>query len=262
MDWNKTKTIFIIVFSILNIFLYILYLNRYNDAQGVEPLGEASVSERLKADNIKLLPTTDQTKEESYVSGTVHTFTEEDVESFEDTTFQIVENTKVLAELSKPYAMNDLQSKAQWDAFLDEHVYRGSSYGLWNVDTEARSATFFQHTGGRPLFYNQNATLVVYWNEKKEVIRYDQTAFDDLEKFPETEELITQDRAISTLYSQNKLVPDSAITEVNLGLSTLVQLPETQVFAPTWQVKVELEDGTIHNFFVNAVQGGIIEFEE
>lgn len=262
MDWNKTKTIFIIVFTILNIFLYSLYVNRYNQANEVEPLGEASLAERLRVDNIQLKSASEEVKEESYVSGTVHVFSDKDAPVLNDVKVQIVDNTKKIAALDVPYAIRDLQDMALWNIFLNQYVYRGSSYKLWSIDEKNKVATFFQHTGGRSLFHSQFATLKVYWNEEKEIVQYEQSAFDDLERFPDTEKLITQDRVISTLYSQNKLPPNSAVMTITLGLSTLVQLPETQVFAPTWQVKVKLEDGTEQNYFVNAVQGGIIEFEE
>ncbi|MBO1914844.1 hypothetical protein J4G37_59715, partial [Microvirga sp. 3-52] len=52
MDWNKTKTILIVVFSILNVFLYSLYLDRHNDAQSLKVMGETSIEESLKLDDI------------------------------------------------------------------------------------------------------------------------------------------------------------------------------------------------------------------
>ena len=48
---------------------------------------------------------------------------------------------------------------------------------------------------------------------------------------------------------------------MTLGYSTLVQVTETQVFAPTWHVRVELKDGTIEDYFINAIEGKIIEFQ-
>lgn len=48
MDWNRTKSIFIFVFLILNIFLYTLYVNRYNEAKDIEVPGEKTIEARLK----------------------------------------------------------------------------------------------------------------------------------------------------------------------------------------------------------------------
>ena len=57
MDWNKTKTIFIIVFSILNVFLLSLYLGRYNESQQMDKPSDTPISEKLAIDNIKILET-------------------------------------------------------------------------------------------------------------------------------------------------------------------------------------------------------------
>ena len=66
-------------------------------------------------------------------------------------------------------------------------------------------------------------------------------------------------QAIEALYNSALLKPNSKVKAIELGYSTLVQLTETQVFAPTWKVQVELEDGTLEEYFVNAVEGRIIE---
>ena len=80
MDWNKTKTIFIIVFSILNVFLLSLYLNRYNESQQIGERNETPIEEKLILDNIKILEPGSQIKEASYVSGNVHNFSLDEIE--------------------------------------------------------------------------------------------------------------------------------------------------------------------------------------
>ena len=49
---------------------------------------------------------------------------------------------------------------------------------------------------------------------------------------------------------------------MNLGYSTLVQLTQTQVFAPTWEVRVKDAEGQVEEYFVNAFEGKILEFEK
>ena len=52
LDWSKTKTIFIVVFSILNIFLYSLYLDQYHDGENVQVAGRTSIEDLMKQENI------------------------------------------------------------------------------------------------------------------------------------------------------------------------------------------------------------------
>ncbi|MBB4827135.1 regulatory protein YycI of two-component signal transduction system YycFG [Sporosarcina luteola] len=39
MDWSRTKTIFIVVFSILNVFLIALYTNQYQAGDNLQVAG-------------------------------------------------------------------------------------------------------------------------------------------------------------------------------------------------------------------------------
>ena len=79
MDWNKTKTIFIIVFSILNVFLYSLYFNRLTDAQNVQVMGKTSTEDLLKMDNITYGELPPYVNDPSYLSAKLKIFTEEQI---------------------------------------------------------------------------------------------------------------------------------------------------------------------------------------
>lgn len=46
---------------------------------------------------------------------------------------------------------------------------------------------------------------------------------------------------------------------MKLGYSTLVQLTQTQVFVPTWDIRVETEDDNQEEYFVDAVEGKVID---
>jgi regulatory protein YycI of two-component signal transduction system YycFG len=262
LDWNKTKTIFIIVFSILNVFLYTLYLNRYNEAQKVEILGETSIEERLQADNIRIENKTEDTVKESYVSGNIRVYNPDELKPLDNQTFEVFDRTKLVSTFEEPAVIGSPEDPASLIKFISTNVYDGTSYELFDIDEEANKAIFFQTINNRAVFFNQNAQLTIFWNEEDQIIRYEQTALEELEDFEQTENLLTDERAVEVLYTRNILKPNSTIELINLGYSTLVQLTETQVFAPTWRVRVELQDGSKEDYFVNAVEGKIIEFNK
>ena len=53
VDWNNTKSIFIMVFFVLNIFLLYQFLEKINDSQ-YESFTESSTEELLKEDEISI----------------------------------------------------------------------------------------------------------------------------------------------------------------------------------------------------------------
>ncbi|TQR11536.1 hypothetical protein FG383_14240 [Psychrobacillus soli] len=256
MDWNKTKTIFIIVFSILNVFLLSLYVNRYNDALNVvEPI-DTPIEERLLSDNIKVPKTESYIQEASYVSGNVHLFSMEELDGLTNQTLEVKDGFQLIGTFKEPIAVTTENSL---EKLVKANIIRGDSYGLWKIDEEEQSATFFQKVNDRLVYHNKNAQVIVHWNDEKELIGYEQTVLDNLEDYDELKKLVSPMLVIKVLYSSSLLKADSTVKDIRLGYSTLATLTETQVFAPTWYVQVELSDGTMEEYFVNAVEGRISE---
>ena len=262
MDWNKTKTIFIIVFSILNVFLYSLYLKSYNEAQIIEPLGdEASIHEKLQADRIKYDSLSKVPEQESYVTGNVRVYSLEELQPRKNQTIQIVDGTQLVAIFNEPVLIQNVQDALSFEEFAIANIENGASYELWEIDEEKRKAVLFQKVRNHLIFNNSNAKITLYWNENQEMIRYEQTEFEELEAFGEgLVNLLAEEEVVKTLYARNLLKTESFIEDITLGYSTLVNFTETQVFAPTWHVSVKSKDGLIEDYFVNAVEGKIIEF--
>ena len=107
MDWNKTKTIFIIVFSILNVFLLSLYSNRYSESQLIDKPNNTPIAEKLILDNIKVLEKDNEIKEAAYVSGNVHNFSQEEIEELNNQTVEISISDKLVSTFEKPIKITD-----------------------------------------------------------------------------------------------------------------------------------------------------------
>ncbi|HWK22180.1 MAG TPA: two-component system regulatory protein YycI [Ureibacillus sp.] len=260
MDWSKSKSIFIIVFLILDVFLYSLYLNRHTEAQQVEKevLGNQNIEARLKADNITydILPA--NIEKAAYISGKVKNFEEEDIK-IQNAQNVLVDKNKLSVTLKDPVDIKNIDETASYNDFLKTNVYQGSSYTLWKIDKEHKKATFFQKMNTRTFYYILNGLVTVYWNDQNEIIKYEQTLLEDIEAYDDEKVLTTPLNAIQTLYNKGILLPNSKITKVSLGYSTLVQFTQTQVFVPTWEIRVKDEDGVEEEYFVNAVQGGVLD---
>jgi regulatory protein YycI of two-component signal transduction system YycFG len=259
VDWNKTKTIFIVVFAILNVFLFSLYMNRINGFDKLEVLGEDSIEDRLSGDDITYgeLP---EIKRASNVSGELKPVDPAELRELSGQTPRISDEHRLVSQLDEPFSLEDGDGKLSFKDFLEEYVPQGEDYTLWEVDQENRTATFFQEIDGNTIYYNENSTLTVQWNEDREATGYEQTMVHNLVEFDVEKDLYSPIQAINALYrSSGVLKPGSNITDVELGYSPIVQLTQTQVFAPTWHIHIELEDGTSADHFVNAVDGKVLD---
>lgn len=261
LDWNKTKTIFIIVFSILNVFLYSLYINRYTQAQSIQFMGETSIEESLKSDNISIVELPSYKKESSYVSADISVFLKENLLNYKNQKFSIIDESHITSELEKEFKIRNTKGELQFSEFLLTYVPNGKDYILWKMDEEEREALFFQTVNDYPIYFNQNASLIVRWDEDENITGYDQKMFGEFISYNKKKALLSPIEAINVLYSRDYLRRDSTIKSVSLGYSTLIQLTKTQVFAPTWRIRVQLKDEKLEDYFINAIEGKVIEFQ-
>jgi regulatory protein YycI of two-component signal transduction system YycFG len=106
------------------------------------------------------------------------------------------------------------------------------------------------------LFNNINGMITFTMDEDNQIVSYEQTFLESIEKLTGTEEILRPLNAIETLHQKGMLKSKSKITEVELGYSTLIQLAASQVLAPTWRFEVDGKE----SLFVNAFEGQIIQF--
>lgn len=262
LDWNKTKTIFIVVFSILNIFLYSLYVNRVTETQNVQTQGKISIEDSLRLDNIKYGELPDYDKDPYYVSAEIATFTNDQISHLDNQVITIVDSTQLVSIMDQPVPIGNAKGDYYFEEFLSKYVLKGEEYTLWKIDEESQEALFFQKFNSSPIYFNHNAMLTIRWNENMEVIGYEQRMFGEFVRYNWKKDLLPPLQAINTLNIRNFVKPDSKIIDMSLGYSTLVPLTKRQAFAPTWHIRVELSDGEKEDYFVNAIEGMIIEFQE
>ena len=122
-------------------------------------------------------------------------------------------------------------------------------------------AVFFQKVDGEPIFYSPNAMLTIYWDENYEVTHYEQRMLEEFLSRNLKKDLLTQDEAVGSLATRSYLKQDSKVLKVTPGYSATLVSTENQVFAATWNIRVELKDGTIENYFINAIEGKVIDFQ-
>jgi len=261
LDWNKTKTIFIVVFSILNVFLYSLYVTQRSETLNVKIQGNISIEDSLEFDNITYGELPKNNEDSYFVSAEIAAFSEKDLLSLQNQLIEVEDGTHLYSTIKNPISLKNASGEIDFNAFLSGNVLDGEEYVLWKRNDKERQATFFQHVDGKPIYFNQNAMLTLYWNESDEVTRYEQRMFGEFVSFNRKKDLLPPLQAINTLNTRNYLKPNSKVLSMKLGYSTLAQLTKTQVFAPTWYIHVELNSGELEDYFINANDGKIIEFQ-
>ena len=197
----------------------------------------------------------------SYVSADTASFSKDELDKFKNQTFVISSETILKSTLNESFKIKNSKGDYQFKTFLEDYVPYGKEYLLWEIIEENQFAVFFQKVEDYPIYFNTNAMLIIFWDAEGNIVNYEQQRFGEFEHFNKKKDILSPRDVINTLYSRDFLKKDSKVTSVSLGYSTLITLTKTQVFAPTWRVRVELKNGEYEDHFVNAIEGKIVEFQ-
>lgn len=257
MDWSKTKTIFIITFLILDLFLAYQFVEKRNSSQ-FDIITETTIEEKFAADEISYGELPKDVLKETYISGKSKMFTNEELLALENQSITLIDSTILQGTFKQPVAIPETNTEYRLSQFLIDNIISGDSYTYWMTDEQTGTLIFFQKYKDRTLYWNYSAMLLVHLNENNQIVSYEQTLLEEIEEYDEQQEILPAIKALETLYEKNDLKYGSTITKIELGYYTLVQLTSSQVLAPTWHIVV---DDKI-DFFVNAFEGQIIRPEQ
>ncbi len=236
-------------------FLVFQFVEKRNSNQ-LGLLVEATVEDQLKENDITFVDLPKETIDESYISGTSKVFTMEDLTKLKGQVPQISNKTKIISSFEKPIPI--AENSPEWlQSFAKANVMEGDSYVFWGVgdQEQTKMLIFFQQHKGKTIYYNKNAILAIYLNDKSEMVYYEQTLLEDIEEMDVDEDqtgTFTALEAIENMFERNELKQGSKVTKISLGYYTLVE--DSQVFVPTWHFIIDNEE----NYFVNAFEGHII----
>ncbi|MFD1706076.1 two-component system regulatory protein YycI [Siminovitchia sediminis] len=257
MDWGKLKTIFIIAFLILDIYLLTQLLNK-QEVNKLEVKADVSLEENLNNDGIDYsgLPN-DQVKDQ-YMSANTKSFSEKEVENLKDQSVTIVDDSIIYSELRHPILVEEDFDIQEIEQLVKSSVLYGEQYVFGHYDEEAGTITFYQKYKDKILFKNRSAHIVFYMDNDRKIESYEQTMLETFEPISEKEEVLPAIRAVKAVYRNRLLQPDSDIVQAELGYYTVVNMEATQVLTPTWHIVAE-HNGEQESMLVNAFEGQVIE---
>ena len=256
MDWSRAKTIFILSFLVLDIFL-IMQIMDQKSASTYDYLSEVSVEEQMAADQITLPELPEGPDEEFYIEANVKQFSPEE----QNDTVQQGEQTvrkrhELLKRLDRPYELKEDWKIEDVNLFVKNHIEDGNEYRFWNYDKSENTITYYQQYEGKVFYNNYDARIILQLNDQNEIISYSQTMLEDISEI-KSQAILSAHDAILILYKNRLLEKNDEVIDIDLGYYTLVPLKSSQILAPTWRISIADKE----DFFINAVEGHVFDEE-
>lgn len=256
MQWSQIKTLFILSFLILNIYLLIQFIEKQGQADlSLIERHESTIEEQLESDNISVPSLPEEQEKEPFISVRQKVFNDEDLDKFDQIDDQepyLLTSNFILSVFKKRIEIKEDSPTKDIEEMIRSKMIYPEEYSFWNWNKEMNVLIFFQKKNDRPIYYNRNGMILVYLNDDNETMFYTQTMLGDADARQDKKSLIEPLKAIETIYDAQELRPGDKVTKVEMGFHTRVPLANgVQVFVPTWKVTVNKDE----NYFVNAIEG-------
>lgn len=266
MQWGHIKTLFIISFLILNIYLVFQLFDRQNTADmNVLDHSESTIEEQLESENITIeAPLETELTEASYTEVTQKRLSSDDMSELggkKDQTAAVINNNFIVSVFDDPIPLPTPYTSESITSEVKSHILNADEYELWGWNTDTNVLLLFQNRQDRPVYFTQNGLVLVYLNEDNEMTHYTQTILGEGEAQGGAKNLIQPIQAIGSLYNRGDLHPDETVTEITLGYYARIATEGVQVFAPTWKITIEANEKEERHYFVNAIEGLVFESE-
>ncbi|WP_096437970.1 two-component system regulatory protein YycI [Alteribacter populi] len=258
MDWSRAKTIFIVTFLCLNVFLGFQLIEKRNESN-INVQAQVTLQERLEENNIRLaIEEPEQTKMGYHITGKPRDFDEEELQNNinnQDVSVRL-DNHILFSSLEEPYPLRPANLSASVDAFLSDNMMFGDEYVFGEYVEEDGEILVYQTYNDQPLNYLESeyahARLLV--NEDMEIESYSQRYLEVTAHTDREQELITPIKAIELLINENQIGTDVVIDDVEIGYYNIHQadIDAPEFFAPMWRIDVNGKDR-----FVNALDWSI-----
>lgn len=260
MDWSRAKTIFIITFLLLDIFLIQQLISQRNE-NTFDTIEETTIDERLEAQNIQVIDLPTEPTSAPYIEAEVKQISIDDVEMDNQKIVNFGSGIKVDFEIPIPLEEENWEV-ADIDEFVQSSVLEGEQYKYWNYDKETNQIIYYQTYNNQMLFNNESSQIVIQLNDNNEIISYTQNMLENMKEIQE-QNIITAKQALSILLSKNLLQTESVVSNVELGYYSLVSgepnqpQSQSQLLAPTWRITVNGDA----EYFINAIEGHVFNEE-
>lgn len=263
LDYKRIQLILIATFSILNLYLVSVLLEKNKELNFGDPSTAVRLEEGMRNDNI-IAP--ELSNEQINIPIIKADRTNELAENRETLVNQTtrMENNKLMSILSNPIELPvgenvSLEDRlAPIEAFMKtENILKAEEYSFLTYQETNNRIVYVQRADGYPIA-DGTGSLVFHVNTYGEVVSYEQTYMGMPEVQGKNRTVISEQAAIETLYLNNQIPSNSTLRTITLTYYQTLSLTDMNIYSPMWYVEIVRDDVPIQVKHVDALTGNLI----
>lgn len=263
MDFKRIQIILIVTFSVLNLYLLSVLLDKNESLNFGNPSSAVNLQEGLRSDNIKSPELSTENVAVPFIKTEKDNYLEEHFKDLPNQKARM-ENNKLISMLTEPIKLNLGAENAlsvqiaPLQEFIDSgNILKGEEYTFLSYQVINRQIIFMQSVNGIPIA-DSTGSLIFTLNEDREVVSYEQTHTGPAEVQGRDRTVISEQNAIESLYLSNQIPNKATIKNLTLSYFQTLSLDDMNIYSPMWYVEIALENVSVQVKRVDALTGNII----
>src|SRR5699024_1020580 len=179
MQWSQIKTLFILCFLVLNIYLLYLVIDKQKEADiGIIEREDTTIEEQLESEDITYGDLPEVKDEEPFLSVEQKNFDREDASSLDKFSNQdaaIIDKNIIISVFDNPIQLPSNATDQTILSLLKDDILYPEEYDFWGWNKEYNVLVFFQKKNERPIYFNRGGMVLFFLNKENEVSGYIQT---------------------------------------------------------------------------------------
>lgn len=265
MDWSKAKTILIVAFLALNIYLLFQLLTE-TWATEVVSNDNTSIAQILNQRNVDPAKLPRMGRDIGYLTGSSEQMSASMITKNRDSQLATtLDNMQLEVELKQPVPLDAKDLRTTASKFVSEYVPFGSEYAYWRYDQGTKQIAFVQTYEDNKIFstlevegatetYIGPSLLLLQLNDEYEVTDYKQRHLTNISSKTQDDLVLTASEAISQLASRKYFQPNQEMRAINTGFYSLPldSSGSLIIMPPLWSIGIDDDV-----YFVNAIDGTV-----
>jgi|SRR5699024_2550184 len=248
MDWKLTKSLYILVFLIINLALVFMFYNKQQDS--VKMIEDTpSVLEETGID-VSAVPD-HEPKKLNVVTGEAEDF--EDVEGVDESDIESSENSHSLVIEFEEGGSAPSMEPESLEQYKSESVYRGGEYEYDEVMSKANRRIFNQQFEDLPIFNHESARLV-FRGEGPKAKMYEQAHLKNLRENSYSTPAAVRDpkQGVIDLYQRDRISEEAVIENARLGYYVILNDGDQVMLRPKWEFRIS-DQGVEKTIYIDAI---------
>ncbi|GAA6113553.1 MAG: two-component system regulatory protein YycI [Apilactobacillus sp.] len=266
MDFKKIQIIFLVIFVVIDLFLFSLFRQNANlQTENSNKGSDAEIIKQMQNDQITVSPKLSTSGETGYYLSAVNDDSLNTTKSKLKNQKTTYSNHILRSTFKRPIGLYSGNYHEILDKLMkkDTFIAHGSSYE-YNSDLSTKTSVVYSQkiSDGGTMYGPRHGEIIFDVSSDHLLVGYTQSYMNDVSVLREKTDIISPAKALVWLYQYNEIPDNSKIKWVNMYYTQLLSIKNNVVLIPTWVIGYTSSGSSSMTIKrINAFNGAILDGE-